>query len=261
MRRYLHRIVAAAIAMFLATFAAAAQDKPLLIFAAASLKTALDEVNMAYTAATGVKVTASYAASSALIRQIEQGAPANVFISADLDWMDYGAARKVIDDATRINLLGNRLVLIASKDSTLDHVAIAAGFDLAGLAGNSRIATGDIQAVPVGRYAKAALETLGSWDKAAAKFAMTDNVRAALVLVARGEATLGIVYATDAAIEPNVKIVGTFPADSHPAIVYPAAATTNAAPNAGRYLVFLRSAVAKAIFEKNGFEFLIRTTS
>jgi molybdate transport system substrate-binding protein len=196
------------------------------------MKNALDDINAAFTKSTGIKVTASYAASSALMKQIEQGAPADVFASADLDWMDYGSQKKVINDKTRINLLGNRLVLIAPKDSKLGNVTIGSGFNLAQLAGGGRIATGDVRAVPVGIYAKAALEKLGSWQAAAPKFAMTENVRAALTLVARGEAPLGIVYATDAIIEPRVKIIGVFPADSHPEIIYPVAATVTAKPEA-----------------------------
>jgi molybdate transport system substrate-binding protein len=236
---------------------ASAQDRAITVFAAASMKNALDDINAAFTRSTGVKVAASYAASSALMKQIEQGAPADVFASADLDWMDYGSQKKVIKDETRLNLLGNRLVLIAPKDSKLDNVTIGPGFDLAQLAGDGRIATGDVRSVPVGKYAKAALEKLGSWQAAAAKFAMTENVRAALTLVARGEAPLGIVYATDAKVEPGVKIIGTFPADSHPAIVYPVAATVITKPEAVGYLSFLRSATAKAAFEQYGFMFLI----
>src|SRR5262245_32998915 len=202
---------------------AASQDKSIIVFAAASMKNALDDINAAFTRSTGIKVAASYAASSALMKQIEQAAPADVFASADLEWMDYGSQRKVIKDGTRVNLLSNRLVLIAPKDSKLDDITIGPGFNLAQLAGDGRIAIGDVRAVPVGKYAKAALEKLGSWDAAAPKFAMTENVRAALTLVARGEAPLGIVYATDAKVEPKVRIVGTFPADSHPEIVYPVA--------------------------------------
>ena len=175
----------------------------------------------------------SYAASSALMKQIEQGAPADVFISADTDWMDYGSQKKLIKDETRVNLLGNRLVLIAPKDSKIDAVTIAPGFDIAKLAGDGRIATGDVRAVPAGKYAKAALEKLGVWSAAERKLAMAENVRAALALVARGEAPLGIVYETDARVEPNVKIVGVFPADSHPPIVYPVALTATAKPAAG----------------------------
>jgi len=244
--------------ILLVTFGTApAQDRTVTVFAAASLKNALDDVNDAYaTAQPGAKVTASYAATSALIRQIEQGAPADVFASADLDWMDYGIQKKVINPASRVNLLGNRLVLIAPKASKLQNVSIGPGFDLAALAGDGRIATGDVRAVPVGKYAKGALEKLGAWQAAQPKFAMADNVRAALLLVARGEAALGIVYATDAKVEPGVKIVGTFPADSHPAIVYPFALTTTARPQAAGYLAFLRSARARASFERYGFSLL-----
>ena len=238
-----------------------AQDKSLTVFAAASMKNALDDIDAAYTAKTGVKVVASYAASSALAKQIEQGAPADIFVSADTDWMDYAIAKKTIYEPTRVNLLGNSIVLIAPKDSTIDNVTIGPGFDLAKLAGDGKIATGDVKAVPVGKYARAALEKLGAWQAAAPKFAMTESVRAALTLVARGEAALGIVYATDAKVEPGVKIVGTFPADSHPAIIYPVAATTTARADAADYLAFLRSSVSKTILEKYGFTFLIRPTS
>ena len=158
-------------------------------------------------------------------KQIEQGAPADIFLSADTDWMDYAIGKKTINEPTRVNLLGNSIVLIAPKDSKIDNVTIGQGFDLAKLAGDGKIATGDVKAVPVGKYAKAALEKLGAWQAAEPKFAMADSVRAALTLVARGEAALGIVYSTDAKVEPGVKIVGTFPADSHPPIIYPVAAT------------------------------------
>jgi molybdate transport system substrate-binding protein len=238
-----------------------AQGNSLTVFAAASMKNALDDIDTAYAAKTGIKIVASYAASSALAKQIEQGAPADVFMSADTDWMDYAISKKTIQESTRVNLLGNSIVLIAPKDSTIDHVAIEPGFDLAKLAGYGEIATGDVKAVPVGKYAKAALEKLGAWQAAEPKFAMAESVRAALTLVARGEASLGIVYATDARVEPGVKIVGTFPSDSHPAIIYPVAATTTAKAEASDYLAFLRSSAAKTIFEKYGFTFLIRPTS
>lgn len=240
---------------------AAAEDKTITVFAAASMKNALDEIDAAYTARTGVKFSVSYAASSVLARQIEQGAPADVFVSADTDWMDYAIARKTINEPTRVNLLGNSIVLIAPKDSAIDNVTIAPGFDLATLAGDGRIATGDVKSVPVGKYARAALEKLGAWQAAEPKFAMAESVRAALTLVARGEANLGIVYSTDAKVEPGVKIVGTFPADSHPAIIYPVAATVAAKGETGDYLAFLRSSAAKAIFEKYGFKFLISPTT
>ena len=233
-----------------------AQDNSLTVFAAASMKNALDEVDAAFTTKAGIKVVASYAASSVLAKQIDQGAPADVFLSADADWMDYVSTRKVIKDATRINLLGNSIVLIAPTDSAITSVAIGQKFDLAKLAGNGKIATGDVSSVPVGKYAKAALEKLGAWEAAAPKFAMAESVRAALTLVARGEAVLGIVYATDAKVETGVKVVGTFSADSHPSIIYPVAATTHAGPQADAYLTFLRSPEAKAIFERYGFTFL-----
>lgn len=240
---------------------AAAEDKALTVFAAASMKNALDEVDAAYTAKTGVKITASYAASSVLARQIEHGAPADVFVSADTDWMNYATAKKTINEPTRVNLLGNSIVLIAPKDSEIDNVTIAQGFDLAKLAGDGKIATGDVKSVPVGKYAKAALTSLGAWRAAEPKFAMAESVRAALTLVARGEAKLGIVYSTDAKVEPGVKIVGTFPAESHPAIIYPVAATANAKDGTTDYLGFLRSSAAKAILEKYGFRFLVSPTT
>ncbi|MGB3866823.1 MAG: molybdate ABC transporter substrate-binding protein [Xanthobacteraceae bacterium] len=240
---------------------AQAQDKSLTVFAAASMKNALDEVDGLYTAASKVGIKASYAASSALAKQIEQGAPADIFVSADTAWMDYAIKNKAVDPATRIDLLGNSIVLIAPKDSKIENVTIGPGFDLAKLAGDGRITTGDVKAVPVGKYAKAALEKLGSWQAAESKFAMAENVRAALALVARGEAVLGIVYATDAKVEPGVKIVGTFPADSHPPIIYPVAATASAKADAAGYLAFLRTSQAKAVFEKYGFSYLIKPTS
>ena len=238
-----------------------AQDNSLTVFAAASMKNALDDVDAAYSAKTGIKIVASYAASSALAKQIEQGAPADVFVSADIDWMDYATSKKTINEATRVNLLGNRIVLIAPRDSKIDRVTIGPGFDLAKLAGDGKIATGDVKAVPVGKYAKAALQKLGAWDAAETKFAMAESVRAALTLVARGEAALGIVYSTDAKVEPGVKVVGAFPADLHPPIIYPVAATITAKAEAAGYLAFLRSAAAKAILEQYGFTFLLSPTT
>lgn len=240
---------------------AAAEDKTITVFAAASMKNALDEVDAAYTTKTGVKIIASYAASSVLAKQIEQGAPADVFVSADTDWMDYAISRKTINEPTRVNLLGNSIVLIAPKDSEINNVTISQGFDLAKLAGDGRIATGDVKSVPAGKYAKAALEKLGAWTAAEPKFAMAESVRAALTLVARGEANLGIVYSTDAKVEPGVKIVGTFPVDSHPAIIYPVAATMTAKPETNDYLAFLSSSATKTILEKYGFKFLISPTT
>ncbi len=255
-RTFTIKLALLAAALWLAPHAASAQDKSLTVFAAASMKNALDDVNAAYTKATGTKVVSSYAASSALAKQIEGGAPADAFVSADLKWMDYVADKKAIKPDTRVNLLGNKLVLIAPKDSKIGNVTIRQGFDLAKLAGDGRIATGDVKAVPVGLYAKAALEKLGSWAAAEPKFAMTDNVRAALLLVSRGEAALGIVYETDAKVDPGVKIIGHFPEGSHPPITYPVAATATAKPDVTGYLEFLRSKTARDIFEKYGFTVL-----
>ena len=260
-RRPILAAFAAALVIAVLPSFAMAQDKSITVFAAASMKNALDDVDAAFTKKSGVKVVVSYAASSALMKQIEQGAPADVFVSADLKWMDYGAQKKLIKDDTRVNLLGNRLVLIAGKDSTIGNVTIEPGFDLAKLVGDGRIATGDVRAVPVGIYAKNALEKLGVWAAVEPKMAMTDNVRAALILVARGEAPLGIVYETDAMVEPGVKIVGAFPDDSHDPIIYPVAATAVAKPEAEQYLAFLRSQAAKSVFEGYGFTVLAKPTS
>ena len=240
---------------------AAAQERKMVVFAAASVKDALDEVNAAFKRAKGTEIVTSYAGSGALVKQIEQGAPAEVFISADLESMDYGSQKKVVQDNTRVNLLGNRLVLIAAADSGIGNVTIDSSLDLAGLAGDSRIATGDVKAVPVGRYAQAALQKLGLWARMQPKLAMVENVRLALSLVARGEAPLGIVYETDARAEPRVKVIGIFPEDSHPPIVYPAALTTAAKPGAAAaYLAFLQSPAARSSFEKRGFSFLPKTS-
>jgi molybdate transport system substrate-binding protein len=241
---------------------ASAQDT-ITVFAAASLRNALDDVDAAFAKATGVKVTASYAASSALAKQIAQGAPADVYVSANIKWMEFLDQKMLLVPGTRVDLLGNRLVLIAPKQSKLDHVEIGKGsgdlgFDIAKLAGSGRIAVADTKAVPAGLYAEAALTALGAWAAAAPKLAQAENVRATLAYVARGETPLGIVYATDAKIEPKVKIIGVFPVGSHPAITYPVAglaASKNA--HVARYLHFLQTGTAKAIFEKYGFSFLV----
>lgn len=233
--------------------ATAPQDtKNVTVFAAASLKNVLDELKAAFEVASGAKVVISYAASSALAKQIESGAPAQVFISADLAWMDYLAEKKLIEPKSRSNLLGNRLVLIAPKDQATP-LAITAGFDLAGRLGEGRLAVADVAAVPAGKYAKAALETLGVWDAIKDKLAQAENVRAALLLVARGESPLGIVYTTDAASDPSVVIIGTFPEESHPPIIYPAALTLGASGAADAFLAYLKSPGAKLVFEKHGF--------
>jgi len=233
------------------------EDKTITVFAAASLKNALDDVDIAFTKQSGIKVVARYGASSALAKQIEQGAPADVFASADLQWMDHCVRKK----DTRVNLLGNKLVLIAAKDIKIDHVTIGPGFDLAKLAGDGRVATGDVREVPVGLYAKAVLERLGAWAAVEPKIAMSENVRVALGLVARGEAPLGIVYETDAKIEPAVKVIGVFPDNTQDPIIYPVALTETAKPDAAQYLSFLRSQTGKSVFEKYGFNFLVKPAS
>ena len=254
----------AIIALFIATAAepqAVRADDTITVFAAASMKNALDDVDAAFTKAGGPKVSASYAASSALAKQIEQGAPADVFVSADTKWMDYLAGKKLVKPDTRVNLLGNKLVLIAPADSKLANVKIEKGFDIAKLAGDGRIAVADTKAVPAGLYAKAALENLGAWARAEPKLAQGENVRATLAFVARGETPLGIVYETDAKIEQKVRIVGYFPDTSYPPVIYPVAATVTAKSDATRYLQFLRGSAAKSIFEKYGFSFLVKPVS
>jgi molybdate transport system substrate-binding protein len=256
------RLIAVATIVALAAFASArAQEQTLTVFAAASLKNALDDVNAAFTKDTGLKVTASYAASSALAKQLESGAPADVFISADLNWMDYSQAKNLIKADSRYNLLGNKLVLIAGKDSKLNDVKIDQGFDIAKLAGDGRIAVADVKAVPAGLYAKAALEKLGSWAAAEPKLAQAENVRATLAFVSRGETPIGIVYETDAKVDPAVKIIGYFPESSYPPVTYPAAATANAKPDAQKYLNYLKGSASKAVFEKYGFSVLVKPVS
>ena len=227
------------------------------VFAAASLKTALDVASSAYGKSTGNKIVVSYAASSALAKQIEQGAPADIFISADLDWMDYVDKAKLIKDGTRFNLLGNRLVLIAPASSTAT-IKIGQGFELAQALGDSRLAMADVKSVPAGKYGSAALKKLGIWNAIQPKVAQAENVRAALALVALGEAPFGIVYATDAAAEPKVKIVGVFPEDTHPPIIYPIAITAASknATAAEAFITYLKSPEGQAAFTKQGFTIL-----
>ncbi len=233
-----------------------------VIFAAARLKNALDEIAAAWAKDSGKPAPRiSYAASSALARQMEQGAPADVFISADLDWMDYAASRNLIKADTRFDLLGNKIVLIAPRDSRTATLAITGG-DLARALAGGKLSMGNVDAVPAGKYGKAALERLGAWNSVKDSIAQAENVRAALVLVARGEAPLGIVYSTDAAAEPGVRIVATFPADSHPPITYPVAVTRESKhADAKAFLDFLRSARARAVFEKQGFTVLVKSAS
>lgn len=234
---------------------ATAADK-VTVFAAASLKNALDAANAEWQKETAKETTVSYAASSALAKQIESGAPADVFISADLAWMDYLAQKKLIKDDTRSNLLGNRIVLVAPKDKAA-AVEIKEGFDLAALVGDGKLAMGEVKSVPAGKYGKAALEKLGAWAGVESKVAGAESVRAALALVSRGEAPYGIVYQTDAAADPGVAIVGTFPENSHPPIIYPIALLADSQnADAAAYLEFLKSEKAAALFEEQGFTIL-----
>jgi molybdate transport system substrate-binding protein len=253
------RVFAAALtvtvlALFWPVQGAHAQD--VVVFAAASLTNALDKVAKLFERQGGAHAKISYAASSALAKQIESGAPADMFISADLDWMDYLEQRQLIRAATRTNLLGNRLVLIAPADSEL-KVEIKPGLDLPALLKGGRLAMADPDSVPAGKYGKAALEKLGTWNSVRNAVAPAESVRAALLFVSRREAPLGIVYATDAAADPRVQIIGVFPEDTHPPIIYPAALTADSkSPGAARLLEFLGSSTAKPVFEKEGFKVL-----
>ncbi|MGO4705622.1 molybdate ABC transporter substrate-binding protein [Microvirga sp. 2MCAF38] len=238
-----------------------AQGQDVVIFAAASLKNALDDIGSAWERDTGKKISISYAASNTLAKQIEAGAPADIFFSADLDWMDYLVKKDLIETKSRSSLLGNRIVLIAPKDSKA-NLSLQPGLDLAKALEGGRLAMGNVDAVPAGKYGKAALEKLGAWDGVKDKVAQAESVRAALLLVSRGEAPLGIVYQTDAAADPNVKIVAAFPEDSYPPIIYPVAVTkASSNADAGAFLAFLRSAKAKPLFEKQGFTFLDKPAS
>jgi molybdate transport system substrate-binding protein len=231
------------------------------VFAAASLTDALDEVGRAFTAHTAaplegsapVRIRSSYAASSVLAKQIEAGAPAEVYLSADRDWMDYLDQRHLLKPGSRHDLLFNRLVLIAPLDSPV-RVTLRHGVDFEGALAGGRLATGDPDSVPVGRYARAALIWLGVWDRVSTRLVRAENVRAALEYVARGEAPLGIVYRTDALAEKRVRVVEVFPEDSHPPIVYPVALTLRASPAAARFEAFLMGDAARQIFERYGFE-------
>lgn len=246
--------VAPVLAISLLLPAAALADQ-VTVFAAASMKNAMEEVSGKFNEATGHDLAVSLAGSSALARQIQQGAPADLFISANPGWMDTLEEDGLIEQETRFDLLGNAIVLIAHGDA--ENVEIGAELDLAGMLGENRLAMAMIDSVPAGIYGKAAMESLGLWDAVAPKVAQTDNVRAALALVATGEAPLGIVYATDAAATDKVSVIATFPADSHPPIVYPAAAVAgHDNPAAIELLEFLHSPAARAAFEAQGFTVL-----
>jgi molybdate transport system substrate-binding protein len=260
MRALIHRSYVLALvslvagALGISSFAARAQ--PIVVFAAASLKDALDDAGNAFKISDGTDVKLSYAGSLALARQLEQGAPADIFASADQDSMNYAVSKNSIKTASRFDLLQNRLVVIAAKNSNIQSIGLTVD-GLKQAVGTGRISTGEVNTVPVGKYAKAALQKLGLWSEVEPRLAQSDNVRAAMNFVARGEAPLGIVYATDAAAEPGVRVVATFPADSHPPIVYPFALTAGTkTPAAPKFLAFLRTDAARTIFEKQGFTVL-----
>jgi molybdate transport system substrate-binding protein len=249
-------LAAAAVLAWWPQPSARAQGGDVVVFAAASLKNALDAINAQWQKETGKKATISYASSPALAKQMEQGAPAQMFISADLDWMNYAEKKGLIKPETRSNLLGNRIVLVAPKDKA-PSVDIKPGFDLAKVLGDGRLAMANVDTVPAGKYGKAALEKLGVWASVSGKLAQAENVRAALLLVSRGEAPAGIVYQTDAASDRGVTVIGAFPEDTHPPIIYPIALTANAShPDAAAFLAYIRSHKAKPLFEAQGFTVL-----
>lgn len=247
------RVFCASIASILLPGTLAAQGASVIVFAAASLTDSVKQVAAAYKRSAGMEVTLSFGASSTLAQQIDEGAQADIFMSADTDWMDFLSKNGRINESTRRNLLGNRLVLIGAKGAK--SIRIGPHFDLAGALDDGKLALADPASVPAGKYAKAALTSLGVWNSVASKIVEAENVRVALEYVARGEAPYGIVYATDARIAP-VKVIGTFPQDSHPAIVYPVALTKTASPAARRFFGFLQGPKARAIFEKAGFSVL-----
>lgn len=252
LRKFAACALACLLAVTAAAFARAEPGEP-LVFAAASLKTALDDINAQWQKDSGQRASVSYAASSALAKQIEAGAPADLFISADLDWMDYLEKRGLLKAGTRSNLLGNQLVLIAPGASTVS-ATIAPGFPLASLLGDGRLAIASPDSVPAGKYGKASLQALGVWAAVEDRLAPADSVRSALALVSRGETPLGIVYTTDARADPAVRIVDAFPADTHPPIIYPVAiVAASSNPQAPALLAYLRSPQAEAIFLQQGF--------
>ena len=236
---------------------ASAQTTPVTVFAAISLKDALEEAAKAFIASDGTEIRFSFASSATIAKQIENGAPADLFASADLSWMNYLVEKNRVKSATRTNLLGNRLVVVAPFASPLKELELTPEAYLKAL-GDGRLAMGDIKSVPAGVYGKSALEKLGLWSTVESHVAQTENVRSALLFADRGEVPLAIVYATDAKVDPNVKIVANFPADSHEPIIYPFAVTSTArGEGADRFLNFLKSPAGKAIFEKYGFPVLV----
>jgi molybdate transport system substrate-binding protein len=221
------------------------------IFAAASLKTALDEIATDWMATTGTQVTVSYGGSASLAKQIGEGAPADIFLSASKQWMDDLESKSLIKPETRRDLLSNKLILVAT--GTAQPMTIDGSLDILGLLGGGKLSMATVDSVPAGQYGKEALENLGLWAGVEASVVQSENVRAALDLVALGEAPLGIVYASDAVAESKVSVLGTFPADSHKPIVYPGALTATAGDGAGAFLDHLASREAMAVFTANGF--------
>lgn len=249
-------VVATLLATILPTTVPAASPPPAVtVFAAASLSNVLTELGGEYTKRTGVPVKFSFAASSLLARQIEAGAAADVFFSADAEWMDYLDERGRLRRNTRHDVVGNRLVLIAPADSTVD-LTIEPRFALAAALGGGRLATGDPDSVPVGRYARSALTSLGVWNDVVGRLVRAEDVRSAMAFVARGEAPLGIVYETDARVDRRVRVVARFPESSHAPITYPLALTTVARAEAAPFVQFLRGDVGRAAFERFGFRTL-----
>jgi molybdate transport system substrate-binding protein len=254
MTRFL-RALAASLLLALAPLPAFAAD--VTVFGAASLSDALKEITANYQKQSGKQVAVSLAASSVLARQIEASGGADVFISADLDWMDYLDNKNLIQHDMRENLLGNKLVLVAGKDVSTS-IVIAPHFDLLGALKGGRLAMADPDSVPAGKYGRTALISLGAWNGVVNHVVNAENVRVALAYVARGEAPLGIVYETDAKADSNVKIVGVFPESSHQPILYPAALVKDAKPEARTFLAYLASPAAHVVFEKDGFTFLAK---
>jgi molybdate transport system substrate-binding protein len=252
-REWMAAAMAALLGLGTAGARAAQAPGGVLVFAAASLANVLADLDQAFAARTGIHVTSSLAASSTLAKQIEAGAPADVYFSADLQWMDYLQQRGLLRAGSRRDLVGNSLVLIAPAGTPL-RVSIGPGFELSRLLGGGRLAVADPDSVPAGIYAREALQKLGAWSSVAPRLVRAENVRAALEYVARGDAPLGIVYRTDALVEKRVRIAGVFPADSHPPIVYPVALTRGASAASARYLAFITSAAARPIFRKWGFQ-------
>jgi molybdate transport system substrate-binding protein len=248
-------VLAGIAATFAAATAVIAQEAALIVFAAASLKDSMDQAGLLFAARTKNQPRFSYGASSALARQIEQGAPADVFVSADVDWMDYLSKRHLIIEASRRSLFSNHLALIAPANSKIS-LRMAKGMPLAAALGGGRLAIAGPE-VPAGRYGRAALASLGVWPEVQDHLAPAENVRAALAFVARNETPLGIVYDTDAKVELAVKIVGLFPDNSHPAILYPGAVLASSKnPNAGTFLDSLSKPPEAGVFKKFGFQVL-----